>query len=211
MEDRQPRGLWLELLRGADVAARAAALTGFGLRVSTWAADDYPEQLPQTIENCSALIVGEGDPSSYDALPAADPSTTVVPLRRYPRPSQGICTGERTTGLLLVLISPRADSQAQALRDWGDFVHLRWIAAAGVPGYRTITPYEHVSGGAPRFCHLYEMVSANPRATFEAMTPLVSELLGGPDDPAFRAWAWHPALRIDYCNTFRRTDLPTQQ
>jgi hypothetical protein len=106
--------------------------------------------------------------------------------------------------LLLVLISPREESQAQALRDWGDFVHLRWIAAAGVPGYRTITPYEHVDRGTPRFCHFYEMVSADPRATFESMTPLVSSLLGGPDSPAYVGWTRHPTLRINYCNSFRR-------
>ena len=34
------------------------------------------------------------------------------------------------------------------------------------------------------------------------MTPLVRARLG--DDAAFRAWAWHPALRIQYVNSFRR-------
>lgn len=204
MEDRQPLGLWLELLRHADPDERATTLRAAGLRVSTWDADEYPDRLPQTIDNCSSLLVGEGDPSAYDAIPAADPTTTVVPLRRYPRPSQGICTGERTTGLLLVLISPREESQAQELRDRADFVHLRWIAAARVPGYTTITPYEHVDRAMPRFCHFYEMVSDVPRETFDSMTPLVRDLLGGPDASAFVEWARHPALRIDYCNSFRR-------
>ena len=35
------------------------------------------------------------------------------------------------------------------------------------------------------------------------MTPLVQERLGPPGTPAYDAWAWHPALRIDYVNTFR--------
>src|SRR4051812_16826403 len=205
MEDRQPAGLWLELLRGDDLDARARDLSEAGLRGATWAADEDPDRLPKTIDDCDGLIVGEGEPSMYDAVPAADASTTVVPLQRYPRPSQGICTGERTTGLLLVLISPREESQAQALRDWGDFVHLRWIAAARVPGYTMITPYEHVAAGNPRFCHFYEMTSDDPRKTYESMTPLVANLLGGPDDPTYIGWTRHPALRIDYCNSFRRT------
>ena len=204
MEDRQPLGLWLELLRDERAEGRAAVLSDAGLRVSTWAADSYPERLPRTIDDCSSLLVGEGDPSRYVELPPAHATTTVVPLRRYPRPSQGVCTGERTTGVLLVLITPREPEQAQALRDWGDFVHLRWIAAAGVPGYTTITPYEHVEQSSPRFCHFYEMTSDDPRKTFESMTPLVADLMGGPESSAYNSWAFHPALRIDYCNTFRR-------
>jgi hypothetical protein len=179
-------------------------LTGAGLRVSTWAADDYPRHLPKTMADCDHLIVGEGDPESFSGIPAADRATAVIPLQRYPRPSQGICTGERTNGLLLVLISPRDDAQAQALRDWGDFVHLRWIAAARVPGYTTITPYEHVAQSSPRFCHFYEMTSHDPRTTYESMTPMVCDLLGGPDAPAYTEWMRHPALRINYVNTFRR-------
>jgi len=205
VEDRQPAGLWLELLRGQASAPRAGELETAGLRVSTWVADTYPKHLPQRIDDCETLLVGESATAAYDAVPAADPTSTSIALRRYPRPSQGICTGERTTGILLVLITPRTDDQAQALRDWGDFVHLRWIAAAGVPGYTTITPYENVNGGSPRFCHFYEMPSSDPRATFESMTPRVAELLGGgPGTPAYDDWANHPALRIDYVNTFRR-------
>jgi hypothetical protein len=203
VEDRQPTGLWLELLRGGDIGQRASALAAAGLRVSTWSADRYPEHLPKTIDDCTSLIVGESEADRYEDVPAADPTSTVVPMRRYPRPSQGICTGERTNGLLLVLISPREESQAQSLRDWADFVHLRWIAAARVPGYTEITPYEHVDHGTPRFCHFYEMTTEDPRTTYELMTPLVRELLGGADDPAFVDWTRHPALRINYCNTFR--------
>ena len=121
--------------------------------------------------------------------------------RRTPRPGQGRLTGRPTTGLLLVLISPRHDDRAGAgLRDWGDFVHLSHIAAAGVPGYTMITPYE-VDGAGPRFLHLYELDADDPEAVYQAMTPLVRERL----EPAeFEQWAWHPDLLIDYVSTYRR-------
>ena len=205
VEDRQPAGLWLELLRDTDPDQRAAELATAGLRISQWAPDAYPNGLPQRIDECTSLLVGETDDASYAGVPAASESSTAIPMRRYPRPSQGVCSGEQTTGLLLVLISPREPEQAQALRDWGDFVHLRWIAAAQVPGYRTLTPYEHVAGGIPRFCHFYEMATDDPRAAYTSMTPRVADLLGGgPGTPAYDDWAWHPALRIEYVNTFRR-------
>lgn len=204
MEDRQPLGLWLELLREDDVGARAATLAAAGLRVSTWSADDYPQRLPKTLDDCHALIVGEGDPAAYDELPASDDSTTVVPLQRYPRPSQGICTGEPTNGLLLVLITPRQQAQAQALRDWADFVHLRHITQAAVPGYTMVTPYENATADGPRFLHLYEMDTPDAEEAFRSMTPLVTKRLdGGPGTEPFDSWARHPQLRIDYVNTFR--------
>ncbi len=79
---------------------------------------------------------------------------------------------------MLVLISPRQPDQAQALRDWADFVHIRHIAEAGVPGYSMITPYENVTGGDPRFMHFYEMDTEDPERAFRTMTPLVSERIG---------------------------------
>ena len=118
------------------------------------------------------------------------------------RPGQGRLTGRPTIGLSLVLISPRDPAAAQSLRDWADFVHLRHIAEAAVPGYSMVTPYEQIGGGDPRFLHFYEMDTDDPEASFQAMTPLVRTRLG--DDDAFRAWAWHPALRIQYVNSFRR-------
>jgi hypothetical protein len=101
-----------------------------------------------------------------------------------------------------VLISPTEPAQAQALRDWADFVHIRHIAEVAVPGYSMITPYEHVGGSDPRFLHFYEMDTEDPEASFQAMTPLVRAAL--PDRAAFRDWAGHPALSIQYVNTFRR-------
>jgi hypothetical protein len=100
-----------------------------------------------------------------------------------------------------VLISPRDPTRAQELRDWGDFVHIRHIAEAAVPGYSMITPYEHAESRDPRFLHFYEMDTDDPEVSFQAMTPLVRARLDG---PAFKAWAWHDALRILYVNSFRR-------
>ena len=43
-----------------------------------------------------------------------------------------------------------------------------------------------------------------PKPSFQAMTPLVAQLLGEPGTPAFDHWARHPELRIMYVNSFRR-------
>ncbi|HEX3981202.1 MAG TPA: hypothetical protein VHW93_08260 [Acidimicrobiales bacterium] len=101
------------------------------------------------------------------------------------------------------------------MRDWADFVHIRHIAEAAVPGYTMITPYENVTGGNPRYLHFYEMDSDEPEVSFGLMTPLVEGLLrhqartDGRDDSAtadhdFRRWAFHDALRIEYVNSFVR-------
>ena len=113
-------------------------------------------------------------------------------------------TGKPTIGLSVVLISPREPDRAQALRDWGDFVHIRHIAEVAVPGYSMITPYENMAVGDPRFLHFYEMDTDDPEASFQAMTPLVTEHIGAEDTPYWQAWAQSPDLRIMYVNTFRR-------
>jgi hypothetical protein len=125
--------------------------------------------------------------------------------RRHPRPSQGILTGRPTTGLLVVLISPFRPEQAQSLRDWGDFVHIRHIAAAGIEGFAQISVYEQADREDPRFLHFYEFDAEDPEATFKSMTPAVAPRLGGMDSTAFAQWAdWRAAGgRLFYCNTFR--------
>jgi hypothetical protein len=201
MEDRQPPRMHLELVRLPDtVDARAEAVDAAGWAVSTWdqATDSDHDHLDRRLSRCDGLVVGEGD-GGVVAPPSEN--TTVVNLRRYPRPSQGSCSGERTTGILLVLISPREEVRAQELRDWGDFVHLRHIAEASVPGYRSITPWENEDAGTPRYCHFYEMVGDEPQATFEQMTPIVEGRLSRDE---FAEWAWHPQLVIDESRTYRR-------
>ena len=196
MEDRLTPELWLDL--GAD-EADAADHVGPGQTV--WSnARPNRRDLPRTIEEFEALVV-------HEAAPETGPAEGVTRLhfRRTPRPGQGIQTGEPTIGLLLVLISPKHPDEAQALRDWADFVHIRHIAAASVPGYGMITPYERVDQGSPgRFMHFYEIHSPDAEAVFRSMVPLVVERIGEPGTASFDTWAGHPALRIDYVNTFRR-------
>ena len=88
-------------------------------------------------------------------------------------------TGRPTIGLSLVLISPKEPERAPELRDWADFVHIRHIVEAAVPGYCMITPYENVTGGDPRFMHFYEMDTDDPERVLKAMTPLVMDRIGG--------------------------------
>jgi hypothetical protein len=208
VEDRTTPGLYLELA-DADPAAygreRAPAVAERpGVTRSTWWSNQHPDRddVPRRLMEFATLGVHE---LAADAFVPPEPADGLlaVHFERTARPGQGSLTGERTNGLLLVLISPKRPEEAQDLRDWGDFVHLRHIAEAGVPGYRRITPYERVGGGEPRYCHFYEMVTADPEATYRSMTPLVQERIGGPGTSTYDAWAWHPALVIDYVNTFR--------
>ena len=110
-------------------------------------------------------------------------------------------TGRPTRGLELVLISPKTEAGAQALRDWADFVHIRHIAAAAVPGFTLITPYENVAREGPRFLHLYELDTSDAEEAFQRMTPATLARL--PEKAERRAWAGHPELVIDYVSTFR--------
>ena len=207
MEDRLTPGLYLEMTEtpvDEHVARRVPeVLARPGAQRATWwdnvhrDRDDLPRRLPEF----QHLVVYEVDDAFTAPEPPAD--ATGHHFRRYPRPGQGRLTGRPTIGLSLVLISPRDPADAQALRDWGDFVHLNHIAEVGVPGYTMITPYENVTGGDPRFMHFYEMDTDDPEASYRAMTPRVTELLGA-GTPEWDHWAFHPALRIMYVNTFRR-------
>ena len=46
------------------------------------------------------------------------------------------------------------------------------------------------------------MDTDDPETAYRAMTPLVTERLGA-GSPEWDHWAFHPALRIMYVNTFR--------
>lgn len=213
MEDRRTPGLYLETTdREADDYATARVpevLAGPGVARATWWENVVPHRrdLPRELDEFALLGVYEVDDSFVPPAAGGDGDgiATRLHFRRTPRPAQGVLTGRPTVGLSLVLISPKTADQAQALRDWADFVHIRHIAEIGNPGYAMITPYENVTGGDPRWMHFYEMDTHDPEAAFQAMTPRVAERLGGSfGTPAFDAWAFHPALRIVYVNTFRR-------
>lgn len=206
MEDRMTPGLWLEATNrsATDYATTRApelAATPGVTRVTWWeSASPQGQGLPTEMDDFGLLGVCET--TGELVAPDTPDDITALQFRRYPRPAQGRLTGRPTVGLLLVLISPTEPNRAQALRDWGDFVHLRHIAEAAVPGYTTITPYERVGGDDPRFLHFYEMDTDDPQGAFEAMTPLVTARLGA-DTEQYRTWAWTPELRIWYVNTFR--------
>jgi hypothetical protein len=207
MEDRRTPALYLETT-DRDAQAYAAERVpevsgGPGVERATWWENAVPGRtdLPRVLPEFSVLGVYEVDDAFV--TPPTPSDITGHHFVRTPRPGQGCLTGRPTIGLSLVLISPQEPNQAQALRDWADFVHIRHIAAAGVPGYSMITPYEHVDGGDPRFLHFYEIDRDDPEAVFQAMTPLVAKRFGGYNTPEYRAWAHTPELRIMYVNTFR--------
>jgi hypothetical protein len=206
VEDRRTPGLYLELSSWA--AERHAAervpevLARPGVTRATWWANQHRDRtdVPRRLAEFDLLGVYEVD-DTFGRPPEAE-GVSGLHFAATPRPGQGSLGRDATTGLLLVLISPRTPEEAQDLRDWGDFVHIRHIAEAAVPGYRMITPYEQVGGGEPRYLHFYEMASDDAEATYKAMTPRVRARIGDVGTPAYEAWAWHPALRIDYVNTF---------
>jgi hypothetical protein len=200
VEDRRTTGLYLEMtdLAPGEYASRRVpdvlALPDVG-RATWWQnvkrdRDDLPRVLPE-FDLLGVYEVGDGfvAPTTPDAIAGHH-------FRRTPRPGQGSLTGNPTIGLSLVLISPTEPELAQDLRDWADFVHIRHIAEAGVPGYAQITPFENVTGGDPRFLHFYEMDTDEPELAFKSMTPLVEERIGKRGTDAFKQWGWHDALRF---------------
>jgi hypothetical protein len=208
MEDRLTAGLYLEM---TDTALDAYAgdrvpsvLAMSGVQRATWWRNVHRDRhdLPRVLDEFDHLGVFEVS----DTFRAPPPPAGIAALhfRRYRRPGQGVLTGRPTVGLSLVLISPNESERLQELRDWADFVHIRHIAEAAVPGYAMITPYENVTGREPHFMHFYEMDTDDPERAFKSMTPRVIERIGGIDTDAFKRWAYGPSLRIMYVNSFRR-------
>jgi hypothetical protein len=206
VEDRCPPGLWLEMTDAYVDQRRAELVAQTGVLTSTWWVNACRDRtdLPRRLPEFDVLGVCEVDESFEPPCPRR--GSTGYHFVRTGRPGQGVLTGRPTIGLLIVLISARSDDSRQDLRDWADFVHIRHIAAAAVPGYGMITPYVRAAGATPHFLHLYEIDRDDPEAVFQAMTPLVEARLGPPGTPAWDTWARHPALRIEYVNTFRRLD-----
>ena len=186
MEDRVDAGLWLQ---PADAIDSTQSLT--------WWENACPNRtdLPRKLDEFRYLGISE---TEVDAR---------WHFRRCPRPGQGILSGQPTLGLLVVLVGLKQPDQAQPFRDWADFTHIRHIAACDDSEGLMITPYENVTGGDPRFLHLYELATSDPEDWFKGMPDRVAKHLGGgPGTSAFDDWAWHPALRILYVNTFKRVD-----
>jgi len=208
MEDRISEFLYLELSnRPLDAYARERVPEVLGLPGvdrATWWQNQKPGrgEFPRTIEEFTTLGIYEADAGF--AAPRTPADVRGLHFRRYPRPGQGILTGRPTVGLELVLISPREPGGAQALRDWADFVHIRYIAAAAVPGFAMITPYENVAGGSPRFMHFYEMDTSSAEEAFQRMTPTTRERQIGRNRALWKEWSGHEQLSIDYVNTFAR-------
>jgi hypothetical protein len=207
VEDRTTPGLYLELGDSTpeELAERAGQLTEqAGVERVSWWTNCVPgrRDLPMKVEDGSMLLVAELD-SSFRG-PEARPGTVAHHFRRHYRPSQGILTGRPTTGLLIVWISPRSAELAQSLRDWGDFVHIRHIAAAGIPGFAQISVYENVTAGDPLYMHFYEFDGDDAEKTFSTMIDHVAPRLGGTHSDAFTQWAdWRAGDgRLFYCNTF---------
>jgi len=123
-------------------------------------------------------------------------------FRRVPRPALGILSGEPTAGLEIVLVSSVNPGGVQALRDWADFLHIREIASAAVPGFTMITPYENVEGGAPRFMHFYETATRYAESALQSEIHAVPAWYGGIDTEAYLNWQVHDQLVVDYINTF---------
>jgi hypothetical protein len=219
VEDRLTPDLWLEM---SDLPAdrytdeqlpRVGATQGVERATSFANAHPHRRDLPRRVDEFATLGVFElGADADGERTAAAAPApaagVTRMRFRRTPRPGQGVLTGKPTIGLFLILISPRSPEEGQALRDWADFTHIRHIAAAAVPGFSMITPYERAepdfTDGPARYLHLYEIDGEDPEAVYRGMIPLVAGRIGEPGSPAFDTWAGHPTLRIDYVNTFRR-------
>ena len=209
MEDRITKYLYLELTdRPLERYAQERVpevLKLRGVERGGWWQNQKPgrTEFPRTLDEFTTLGIYEAN-DDFKA-PQTPGDIRGLHFRHYRRPGQGIVTGKPTLGLELVLISPREAAGAQALRDWADFIHLRYIAAAACPGFTMITPYENVGGGTPRFMHFYEMDTADAEDAFRKMTPTTEERqIGQRGSPLWNQWFGHEQLVINYVNTFSR-------
>jgi hypothetical protein len=212
MEDRISPILYLEL---ADLGPEAYAasrveevLAHPGVERATWWRNLHPHRNDLEpdyvfrVPDFTSLGVYEAEP---DFVPPPTPEgVRGLHFRHYPRPGQGFLTEEKTMGLMLVLVSPREESGAQALRDWADFVHIPPLAVSEI-GFKMITPYENVKGGEPRFMHFYETANRYAESALQAEVHAVPAWYGGVDTEAYRHWQVHDQLVVDYINTFERT------
>ncbi len=210
MEDRTSDGLYLEMTDrtparyASERTAEVADIDGPSAP-SIWRnVHRDRSDLPRVLDEFDTLAVYEVG-AAFVAPTTLPDEIRSLHFMRTPRPGQGTLSGRATIGLSLVLISPRDEATAQDLRDWGDFVHIRHIAEAAVPGFTMITPYVNADRTAhPRFMHFYEMDCPDPERAFKAMTPLVTQRIGPRESVEWKQWATCPSLRIMYVNTFER-------
>jgi hypothetical protein len=209
MEDRVTPVLYLEMTDRA--AERYAAervpdvLSLPGVQRATWWANCVPfrTDLPRTLPEFAILGVYEAD-TDFKAPEALPEDITGYCFDHYRRPGQGTISDKPTLGLELVLISAPTSDQNQALRDWGDFVHIRDIAAASPDNFTMITPYQNREEGAPTFMHFYELDTDDPEPAFRKMAPSTMSRIGAYGTHSREEWWRHESLVIDYVNTFRR-------
>jgi len=208
MEDRLTPFVYLELANrtveeyARERAAEVVALRG--VERASWWSNQKPGRTDyrRTIDEFTTL--GLYEVGADFAAPNAPSDIRGILFRHYGRPAQGILTGKPTLGLEIVLISPRSEAGVQALRDWADFIHIRYIAAAAVEGLTITTVYENVVAGTPRFLHLYEMDTADAEEAFLRMPRTTRERQLGSDRARWKQWAGHDELVIDYVNSFTR-------
>jgi hypothetical protein len=200
----------MELGEGSDEASglRANEIAALpNVHRVTWWKNCVPARtdLPMRIQDGSSLVVVEATDGFCSPI-KPEGVLEAHCFRRGPRPSQGVLTDGPTQGIMVVWISPRTPDVAQKLRDWGDFVHIRHIAAAGIPGFTQISVYENTAESDPRYMHFYEFDNLDAEATFSKMIGYVAPRLGGLDTESYAGWAdWRPpGGRLFYCNTFSR-------
>jgi hypothetical protein len=210
MEDRCTPVLYLELgdLAPDACAARAGELLeqDSAERVTWWENCALARtDLPTRVRDGKTLLMVEAS-NGFLAPSAPAEVSEAHCFHRHTRPSQGVLTDGPTLGLLIVWISPRTPELARRLRDWGDFVHIRHIAGAGIPGFTQISVYENAVGMDPLYMHFYEFDNLDAEGTFSTMVDHVAPRLGGTASEAYAEWAdWRVGSgRLFYCNTFRR-------
>jgi len=210
LEDRSTPGLYVELcdVDPGDYRAHRAPelLERPGVERVSWWRTCVPgrRELPMTVADGTLLGLAEVGPDF--TTPEVPPGTTARHFVRHRRPSQGVLTGEPTLGLLVVWISPRTPDRAASVRDWGDFVHIRHIAAAAVPGFTQVAVYENTAPGDPRWMHFYELDVEDTDGAYQHMARHMARYFGGSRTEEFARWADYgaPGGELHYCNTFNR-------
>jgi len=207
MEDRITPCLYLEMTDlPADLYAKERARelrSTAGADRVTWWENCVPNrnEFPRLLPEFHTLGVVE---AGLDFSPPPTPDGVTGHLfHMTPRPGQGTISGRPTRGLELVLISPKNPENAQALRDWGDFIHIHDIAAAAVPHFTMITPYENARSESPRYMHFYELDTDDPEPAFREMTSATVAYQKRASGYTWEEWFGHPELVIEYVNTFR--------